>query len=273
MKDPASPQEVRCTKDKVANPLGVCSIFDNNKLAITCPVRFFNHKKIFLDAARFLFPAGIQYEILTEAKIKDENGSDAGKIDFVLTVLDPQDKIIDFGGLEIQSVYISGNVRKPFTAYMENPLNNYKMNWPDPPRADYLSSYKRLAHQLIVKGRIFKIWNKKLVVAVHEEFDQDLLAVPQVSPALADIIWLVYSLDLDPATNIYNLSLKNTIFTDYASVVAKYAPPSSGVSPIDDFLDGLYKKLQKLKRSPSKKRKSGQSPALPVVDADTIDTE
>lgn len=69
------------------------------------------------------------------------------------------------------------------------------------------------------------------------------------------------------------LTLKNTVYTDYASVVAKYAPPSSGISPIDDFLEGLYKKLQGLRKGSPKRRKSRQNPTLPVVDADTIDTE
>jgi hypothetical protein len=29
-----------CTKDKAKGPLGVCSIFDNANIAITCPIRF-----------------------------------------------------------------------------------------------------------------------------------------------------------------------------------------------------------------------------------------
>lgn len=29
-----------CTKDKAQNPLGVCTIFDGDNVAITCPVRF-----------------------------------------------------------------------------------------------------------------------------------------------------------------------------------------------------------------------------------------
>ena len=29
-----------CTKDKAKDPLGVCSIFDDGKIIITCPVRF-----------------------------------------------------------------------------------------------------------------------------------------------------------------------------------------------------------------------------------------
>jgi hypothetical protein len=28
-----------CTKDKAENPLGVCSVFDGDKVVVTCPVR------------------------------------------------------------------------------------------------------------------------------------------------------------------------------------------------------------------------------------------
>lgn len=29
-----------CTKDKADNPLGVCSVFYGNNIALTCPIRF-----------------------------------------------------------------------------------------------------------------------------------------------------------------------------------------------------------------------------------------
>ena len=31
-----------CTKDKANDPLGVCSVFDGDNTAITCPIRFAN---------------------------------------------------------------------------------------------------------------------------------------------------------------------------------------------------------------------------------------
>ena len=67
----------------------------------------------------------------------------------MLVAYDDKGKVTDFGALEVQGVYISGNVRRPFELYMENPPVNANMNWhgkPNYPRPDYLSSSrKRLA--------------------------------------------------------------------------------------------------------------------------------
>jgi len=41
-------------------------------------------------------------------------GRSAGNIDVVLVSYDNDGKVLDFGALEIQAVYISGNVRDPF---------------------------------------------------------------------------------------------------------------------------------------------------------------
>jgi hypothetical protein len=44
-----------CTKDKAKNPLGVCSIYHENKPVITCPIRFRQDWVIADDAAAFFF--------------------------------------------------------------------------------------------------------------------------------------------------------------------------------------------------------------------------
>lgn len=60
--------------------------------------------------------------------------------------------MIDFGAIEVQAVYISGNVRKAFKEYMKDPVTTHTMSWPSKnyPTPDYLSSSrKRLVPQLI----------------------------------------------------------------------------------------------------------------------------
>jgi len=64
-----------------------------------------------------------------EVKLNDANGQSAGNIDIVLTCYDDLGKITDFGSLEIQGVYISGNVRGPFEQYIANPSKNADLDW------------------------------------------------------------------------------------------------------------------------------------------------
>lgn len=156
-----------CTKDKAKDPLGVCSIFHDSAPVITCPIRFREDWLITDDAASFFFKDTTSWSSLTEVRLNDVHGKSAGNVDVVLVAYDGKGKIYDFGALEVQAVYISGNVREPFECYMKNPKVRAKMDWstqPNYPRPDYLSSSrKRLAPQLLFKGGILHSWGKKLL--------------------------------------------------------------------------------------------------------------
>lgn len=137
-----------CTKDKAQEPLGVCSVHDSSGLAITCPVRFRQDWLIAEDAAGFFFAPETRWTSLTEVRLIDASGQSAGNIDVVLVAYDAAGQITDFGALEVQAVYISGNVRRPFEAYINDPAAFLAAPPPsrEAPRADYLSpSRKRLA--------------------------------------------------------------------------------------------------------------------------------
>lgn len=163
-----------CTKDKANNPLGVCSIWSDEEIVITCPIRFRENWIIAEDSADFIFSNDSRWTTLTEVRLIDKDGKSAGNIDVVLVSYDGKGKIVDFGALEIQAVYISGNIRNPFEHYMKEPNTSSNMDWsqkPNYPRPDYLSSSrKRLAPQLIYKGGILKNWGKKVAVALNIRF-------------------------------------------------------------------------------------------------------
>ena len=103
-----------CTKDKARNPLGVCSILHGSEIVITCPIRFRENWIIAEDAAAFFFPKETRWTTLTEVRLDDKNGKSAGNIDVVLVAYDERGHVTDFGALEVQAVYISGNIRNPF---------------------------------------------------------------------------------------------------------------------------------------------------------------
>lgn len=232
-----------CTKDKAQNPLGVCTIYEGEKMAITCPVRFRERWIIAEDMANFLFPPGTTWTSLTEVRLKDKNGLSAGNIDLVLVSYDDRGKLLDFGALEVQGVYISGNVRNPFEAYME--CKSPTFTWPHEnlyPRPDYLSSSrKRLIPQLIYKGGILSSWKKKIGVALHEDFFKTLPTLPVVDKADANIVWFVYKLKTDTKNNRYTLSKKKTVYTEFKDALSRISNPQPG--PIEDFIKELQIKL------------------------------
>lgn len=222
---------LQCTKDSKTDPLGVCTVSHRDAPAITCPVRFRQDMLIVADAARFFFPPNTRYLALTEVRLNDKNGKSAGNIDMVLVALDDDDQIVDFGALEVQAVYVSGNVKKPFQHYMSDPAAHANMEWPSLgyPKPDYLSSSRKwIARQLIFKGGILRGWDKKMAIAVDHPFFEQLLPLPEVEPSKADLAWLIYGLVYDAAKNCYSLAPFRTVYTRFEEVFGGDIEPRSG---------------------------------------------
>jgi hypothetical protein len=238
-----------CTKDKAKDPLGVCSIDHENHPVITCPIRFRENWLITDDAASFFFPKDANWSSLTEVRLNDSQGKSAGNIDVVLVAYDDKGKIYDFGALEVQAVYISGNVRDPFEYFMKNPKVRASMDWtkaPNYPRPDYLSSSrKRLAPQLFFKGGILHSWQKKIAVALNKSFFATLPKLKKVSKTKADIAWLIYDLELikekGHEVGRYLLKKVDEVFTEFEPALLSITTALPG--KVEDFIKLLQEKL------------------------------
>ncbi len=195
------------------------------------------------DAASFFFPKGTKWTTLTEVRLKDNFDKSAGNIDIVLVSYDDRGNVTGFGALEVQAVYISGNVRNPFEFYMEDPKANQNMDWtgrPNYPHADYLSSSrKRLAPQLIFKGGIFKAWEKKTAVALNSGFFNTLPELEEVPKDEADVAWLVYDLVKDQ--NTYTLTNVREVYTKFHESLEKITRSVPG--DVQNFVDMLQEKV------------------------------
>ncbi|MCY3972994.1 MAG: NotI family restriction endonuclease [Candidatus Dadabacteria bacterium] len=241
-----------CTKDKAKDPLGVCSVNTSNGSVITCPVRFREDWLITDDAADFFFDDNVKWTSLTEIRLNDANGKSAGNIDIVLVAYDEHGKVIDFGSLEIQAVYISGNVREPFKHYMADCSANAKMDWsqqPNYPRPDFLSSSrKRLAPQLLFKGGILNAWGKKMAVALDTAFFETLPQLQPADKASADVAWLIY--DLVPVSDKSRLQLQRTkvVYTMFSEALRTITLPQVG--SLGNFINLLQTKVDEKLESP-----------------------
>jgi hypothetical protein len=239
----------------------VCSIFEADSTAITCPIRFRENWIIADDAANFFFPQRTNWTSLTEVKLKDKHGKSAGNIDLVLVAYDTHGKISDFGALEVQGVYISGNVRNPFEYYMENPSDRADMSWrgkKNYPGPDYLSSSrKRLAPQLIFKSGILSSWEKRTAVALDQGFFNTLPNLKEVNKSEAGIAWLVYDLVRNSESNRFVLERKRVVYTEFAESLEKITRSDAG--KMDDFVSTLQEKLDE-------KLNNGTEPSNQTID-------
>lgn len=232
-----------CTKNSVEFPLGVCSLIHKNKPVIICPVRFREDWKIISDVADFIFEKGAAWTHVGEVRLKDKLGKSAGNIDYVLVSYDSKGRVMDFGSLEVQSVYISGNLTGPFTSYMENPEEymhwNQSLKYPKP---DYLSSSrKRLIPQIIAKGSILKQWNKKQAVALQTSFYDTLPSLPECDKTEADFAFFLYDLVPNSETKVLTLTLERIIYTNFTSALKQIAKFEA--CPVEKFTAFLQKKL------------------------------
>lgn len=245
-----------CTKDKAKDPLGVCSIYCENEPVITCPIRFREDWIIVDQAAAFFFAEGTRWTSLTEVRLNDAHGKPAGNIDIVLVAYDDRGKVVDFGAIEIQAVYISGNIREPFEYYMDDPQSRAYMDWsgkPNYPRPDYLSSSrKRLVPQLLYKGGILHSWKKKIAVVLNRSFFATLPTLKQVPKHAADIAWLIYDLQMDTkggqGAGRYHLTKVDEVYTEFEPALLSITTPMPG--KIEDFIGLLQKKIDEQLETP-----------------------
>lgn len=244
-----------CTKDKASDPLGVCSIYHKEQPVITCPVRFRQDWLVAEQAAEFFFEKNATWTSLTEVRLKDAGGRSAGNVDIILVSYDERGRVIDFGSIEIQAVYISGNVREPFKHYMSNPEGWSEVDWTQLasyyPSPDYLSSSrKRLIPQLLYKGSILREWKKKQVISVQRSFFDTLPDLPTVEKDRAEVAWYLYDLKLENGR--FRLTLDDVVYTEYWAAINKISTPTPG--KLNDFLKVLQKKLDSKLDSPPDNR-------------------
>lgn len=264
-----------CTKDSIIDPLGVCSIFHGDGLAVICPVRLRQEWIIAEQAADFFFPRGTQWTTLLEVRLKDKQNKSAGNIDVVLVAYDGNGAVTDFGSLEVQTVYISGNLRRTFFQPLMKDREEYlTLNWEQSrkknPGPDYLSSSrKRLAPQLIFKGGILKAWNRRQAVAVHSAFYETLPDLPEVSKDAADIAWLIYDLIFDPKQSRYNLALTRIVYTEFRSALDAITISTPG--PIEDFIANLQTKLDAKLEGASPAQLADLPSEVPADEPDILD--
>ncbi|MDR2131584.1 MAG: hypothetical protein LBP56_10560 [Odoribacteraceae bacterium] len=232
-----------CTKNSIELPLGVCSLQHKNQSIIICPIRFREDWKIMSDAASFIFNEKTAWTHVGEITLKDKSGKTAGNIDYVLVSYDGKGRVLDFGSLEVQAVYISGNLTGPFNAYMENPTPDF--SWTQAlkyPKPDYLSSSrKRLIPQIIAKGSILKQWNKKQAIALQTSFYETLPPLPEVSKSEADFAFFLYGLSPCQNEMRLELTLQQVIYTQFAVALEQIAKFEAG--SLKDFTSFLQKKL------------------------------
>jgi len=216
-----------CTKQGTSSPLGICSLSDGSTATVTCPVRFLEGGRLFVDAARLAFGANQDCIAVPEVRLLEVPGTKKkkiGKVDFLLVQV-VGEQAVDFAALEIQGVYMSGpSVRPAFDQYLLEGLLPEESRR----RPDFRSSaQKRLMPQLALKVPIFRRWGKRFFVAVDTTLFDTLPAIRTQTQGNAEVTWLAYPFKRSE-TGGYHMGdpeIYHTLWDDVVESLREGIPP------------------------------------------------
>lgn len=208
--------------------MGICSFSDGDRATVTCPVRFLEGNRVFVDAARLAFGSHQECIAVPEVRLLDVPGPQRnrkiGKVDFLLVRLE-SGQAVDFAALEIQAVYISGKTIRPaFNHYLgqgELPAAAFR-------RPDFRSSaQKRLIPQLALKVPIFRRWGKRFFVAVDSTLFATLPIMRTQSAGNAEVTWLAYPFDRrsEGGYHMEDPTIHHTLWDDVVDSLREGQPP------------------------------------------------
>lgn len=165
-----------CIKTNHDNSItyGVCSVRNlNGDEIITCPHRMYaENYSVLKSVSEFAFGESIPFLMYDEyvrqrgsrrsvvVALGQNSGREVGlgrhlSIDWVLACVDG-DRLVDFAGVEIQTMDITGNYRDCWSSYRELHSGSSVRITPSQHGINWANVHKRLIPQLIRKGTVFR---------------------------------------------------------------------------------------------------------------------
>ena len=242
-----------------------CSVYHDGKAVVNCPQRFEEGNEVFVEAARFFFAKhrqdaeNLTINVRPEKRIyltTPDNKSKAryGNIDFVLELLNEDEEIVDIGTVELQSIYITGNMTKPYNQYMDDRPETTFFDWRDEvnknsdyPSPDVLSSIKRLSFQIFSKGSIVADnWQKRQVIVtdstLYDFFDLGFGTAEKDDDD--DIAWFVCELNEMDEEKEFQMGVSETRYGTYQALKESFLTvyKNYGLDDFKDYLDEYREK-------------------------------
>lgn len=214
----------RCFKVRKSEPdisIGTCVVEygKNHDNIIICPHRMRQNNQIFLDCIHLL----TLHQPGNELHIVPEVGIPGGNVDYFLVSTDDNRKIVDFVGIELQTMDTTGTVwpERQMTLYELNLIENepkvdkpFGMNWK--------MTAKTILVQLHHKIQTFQSINKHMVLVVQNpllEYIKKEFSFSHIStsPRLGDPMQF-HSYSYIQTNNSFKIKLEHRYSTDSAGI-------------------------------------------------------
>ena len=211
----------KCVKIRKSEPdvaIGTCSVLHGrgNAPIVICPHRLLERRRIFVDCLHLLR----SHEPGNDIHVVREIGVPGGTVDYFLASAN-SDRVVDFVGVEIQSMDTTGSVwpaRQQFlnsvgVAVPEegevNPRRRYGMNWK--------MTAKTIMVQIHHKIQTFESMNKYLVLVVQDalmDYLRENFEFGHVTDARLGDSMQFHSYQFDERGARYSLALSSRYSTD-----------------------------------------------------------
>lgn len=248
-----------CLKVRSSAETGICSIrykaagFDTQMSWAVCQHRL--KGKPFKEAARRHFGAATDVRLVTEVGIDDPRMS----LDGIATRPRPDSDDIDLVGIEAQTIDTRGGSLKPaWNAYTSGRPEAWREFYPKRPSygVNTANVWKRLLPQVMNKGRLYRGWDSKLYVLVHDPVFQvitqrmPLDRLPLQASKKAEIVWLLWDYESwdddtghprDPETEMLVTRVHDVVYTTIDQVEQAFVKIS--FTPRNELVRRIRKRL------------------------------
>jgi len=234
----------RCSKQSrlLTYPMGVCSTWwPNNSPIAICPKRLLQDKIIFINAAKHVFGDTDNVLLFSEVKLKR-----IGTFDFVLVKHKPiSDEIEDFCVVEFQtdSTTGTGKLVRAIEDYIQDKditKNSYAFGM------NTYNTIKLSFIQMLNKGQVFEVWNKKIIWAVQKYVYKNMvdrfgLQGMRLNKNNANLFF-IYDIDYHSNPDKYQLTVEDIKSSTIENLMKAFR--GTDLPKIDDFMKVLHQKLR-----------------------------
>jgi len=222
--------------------MGVCSTWwPNNSPIAICPKRLLQDKIIFINAAKHVFGDTDNVLLFSEVKLKR-----IGTFDFVLVKHKPiSDEIEDFCVVEFQtdSTTGTGKLVRAIEDYIQDKYitkNSYAFGM------NTYNTIKLSFIQMLNKGQVFEVWNKKIIWAVQKYVYKNMvdrfgLQGMRLNKNNANLFF-IYDIDYHSNPDKYQLTVEDIKSSTIENLMKAFR--GTDLPKIDDFMKVLHQKLR-----------------------------
>ena len=197
-----------CVKEghDIPMPLGTCTVTSLYGPVVTCPKRFYGDAHALLDrvADHFFEESG---QVL---RIPEVGPNQQSSLDWIIVRHDLHGNVLDYHGVEVQAIDITGSVKPYFLAYMNDEDvseidHRHGINW--------ANVFKRLMPQMLAKGAMLASYGKNLGDLVQDQLldyierRKRMRIEREPNPDLANIVFFPCRLEHDMEKNVYTLQM------------------------------------------------------------------